>query len=534
MKIEFTHDIIAKKVWERLPEEERQLKMVTTSLQQRLEDFKKGNGSLLGLKELVAWEDFFPLLDGDASVKKFIEDSRREVRARQEKEKQINQRLRSRLNTIYIIAGTLLLLAVFFFFQARTISRQKAKIELDAQKATQLRTAFGADDRQYFIEEGTQKFQQGLFQEAIYDFALARFLSEGSDTAPASSWIDRSQKGLRAQQLFVVGKWKEADQLIRQISDSLHSPLALIKQIQNGKEIWQTVIAGKDLDEMEELDLAGRQLHAIPDEIGRMTALQSIYLDRNHLKTLPQTIGQLPNLTTLVLSDNKLDSLPATLGNLTQLEFLDLKYNNLISLPASFGQLRQLDRLELDHNQLDSLPAGFAQLSSLRSLILSNNQLDSLPDNFGALTTLTVVDLDSNQLRSLPQSFGQFTRLRTLYLGNNQLTELPASFGQLQRLEELHLENNRLKALPDSFGGLSALEDVFLNNNQLQELPLFNRLVNLRSVYLQNNALERLSEDFVNNLPNTLLFLDLSGNDLENETIALINQSLSGVNVIAD
>ncbi len=51
MKHELTHDIIAEKVWERLPEQNIQLRKTKRSLELRYSDYVDGKGSLLGEKE---------------------------------------------------------------------------------------------------------------------------------------------------------------------------------------------------------------------------------------------------------------------------------------------------------------------------------------------------------------------------------------------------------------------------------------------------------------------------------------------------
>ncbi len=536
MKIEFTHDIIAKKVWERLPEEERQLKLVAASLNQRLEDYKKGTGSLLGLKELVAWEDYFPVLAREGALKKFVEGSRLEVEAQQEKERIINRRLRSRLTAIYFIAGALFLLAIFFFIQARTISFQKKQIEADAQKATQLRTAFGADDRGYFIEEGIKKFESSQFQEAIYDFALARFLSPLADTALTSSWIDRAQKGLEAEQLFQAGQWDRTQQLTDEISDSNARPSALIQRLKEAENIWQEAINDRPLNTILRLDLSERQLHAIPETIGQLVNLEQLYLNNNHLNTLPPSIGQLSNLRDLVINGNDLDSLPPSLSRLTALEFLELSHNELEKLPDSFGQLNSLRKLNARHNRIDTLPSSIGNLNSLTELDMSHNKLKKIPSELTKLKALEKLILGRNAINSLPEEFGDFPALEELDLDSNLIVVLPPSFSQMQQLEILHLSHNRLRELPNNFGELQSLKNLFLDHNQMESLPLsFGQLVRLSSAYLQSNRISAFSEELLDNLPGALIFIDLTGNELSDSIRIMIrNRIAAGTNILTD
>jgi Leucine-rich repeat (LRR) protein len=532
MKIEFTHDIIAQKVWERLPEEERQLKLVAGSLQQRLEDFQKGNGSLLGVKELVAWEKFFPILAKEGPLKQFIEDSQKEVEAQQEQEKLINKKLRSRLTLIYIIASAMLLLAIFFFAQARTISYQKNQIEADARKAVQLKEAFGAQNLNYFIDEGIKKFRNAEFQESIYDFAIARFLNTAEDTALVSSWISRSQKGLKAQSLFQAGKWSEVDQIIQGISDDQNEPIALINQLAAARQTWAKYLDKDNKDQILEIDLSGEDLHAIPEEISQFTKLEELYLAGNNLKALPLSLLELQNLRELDLSGNELDSLPSGVGNLRSLEVLYLDNNKISTLPISIGRLSQLLVLEIAGNEMDSLPVQINELSALERLLANNNHLDSLPDGFGQFKKLKIMSLDSNRLVRLPDGFGDMPSLGRLWLSNNQLTTLPSSFGNLKSLEALNLEFNELQSLPETFGQLSALEELHLERNKLQSLPAsFKELSSLSQAFIIDNAIERLSKEFLRNKPDYMQ-LFLQKNPLSEETKSFIRDSLKTTYIV--
>ena len=90
-----------------------------------------------------------------------------------------------------------------------------------------------------------------------------------------------------------------------------------------------------------ELVLAGFGLSgAVPAELGRLSALESLHLGGNQLTSVPAEIGQLTSLTDLWLDDNQLTSVPAEIGRLTSLEWLSLHKNQLTSVPAAIRDLR--------------------------------------------------------------------------------------------------------------------------------------------------------------------------------------------------
>ena len=191
---------------------------------------------------------------------------------------------------------------------------------------------------------------------------------------------------------------------------------------------------------------------------------------------VPADIGQLTSLTKLNLNRNQLTSVPAELGQLTSLEGLDLRSNQLTSVPAEIGQLASLRKLSLGGNQLTSVPAEIGQLTSLKCLDLHENQLTSVPAEIGQLTSLKLLFLFGNQLTSVPAEIGQLTSLKELSLYNNQLTSVPAEIGQLMSLVELSLSGNQLTSLPAEIGQLTSLVELSLHDNQLTSLPAVRKL----------------------------------------------------------
>jgi internalin A len=211
------------------------------------------------------------------------------------------------------------------------------------------------------------------------------------------------------------------------------------------------------------LNLRGKFIHPLPQEIAQLTNLTSFDLSVNQLTVLPDAIGQLTNLTSLNLYNNQLTVLPDAIGQLTNLTSLNLYNNQLTVLPDAIGQLTNLTSLNLYNNQLTVLPDAIGQLTNLTSLNLSDNQLTALPDGIGQLTNLTSLNLSDNQLTALPDGIGQLTNLTSLDLSSNKLTALPEEIGQLTSLKNLYLAENRLSQIPPEVveqGGL-AIRDYY-------------------------------------------------------------------------
>nr|XP_018683333.1 PREDICTED: receptor-like protein kinase 2 [Musa acuminata subsp. malaccensis] len=83
----------------------------------------------------------------------------------------------------------------------------------------------------------------------------------------------------------------------------------------------------------------------IPEEIGSLSALQTLNLSRNNLiGQIPATIGGMKLLETLDLSFNKLSGgIPQNLADLYSLNHLNLSYNNLSGVIPSGNQLQTLN-----------------------------------------------------------------------------------------------------------------------------------------------------------------------------------------------
>ena len=253
----------------------------------------------------------------------------------------------------------------------------------------------------------------------------------------------------------------------------------------------------------------------LPESMGDLTALKTLWLERNSITSIPESIGNLTELEELWLGWNYITSVPESIGNmssLTQLH-LGLMETPIGTLPESFGNLVNLEWLALGNSGLNSLPESFGDLSSVVSCFLWGNNLTELPAGFGDMQSLNYLSLDDNQLTTLPESFGDLDNLSRLFMENNQIISLPESFGDLQTLDSVWARYNQIEELPESFGNLDDLNFLRLEGNNLSELPVsFTNLATIKQLFLWDNQLEFLAEDFGN--LNTIKLLDVGMNNL--------------------
>ncbi len=177
--------------------------------------------------------------------------------------------------------------------------------------------------------------------------------------------------------------------------------------------------------------MANRRPRRSPDPIldrieeARRTDALSLDLSYKQLLALPEAIGQLTALQLLVLTGNQLTALPEAIGRLTALQLLVLTGNQLTALPESFGQLTVLQNLLLSQNQLTALPGAIGRLAALQNLDLSQNQLTALPEAIAGLTALQSLNLSQNQLTALPDVLGRLPALQHLYLHGIEALGIP-------------------------------------------------------------------------------------------------------------
>jgi Leucine-rich repeat (LRR) protein len=237
-------------------------------------------------------------------------------------------------------------------------------------------------------------------------------------------------------------------------------------------EFQELTVRVCDFIQLETLDLSNTNLRTLPREVGQLTRLRTLKLDKNTVEELPAIVCDLIQLETLDAGNNNLRMLPRELGQLTRLLTLNLYGNSLEELSATVCDLIQLETLDLSNNNLRMLPREVGQLTRLRTLKLNKNKVEELPATVCDLIQLETLDLSNNNVRMLPREVGQLTRLRTLNLCVNSLEELSATVCDLIQLETLDVGNNNLRTLPHEVGQLTRLDKLNVRNNPLEALPV--------------------------------------------------------------
>ncbi|KAK1334073.1 hypothetical protein QTO34_005073 [Cnephaeus nilssonii] len=272
----------------------------------------------------------------------------------------------------------------------------------------------------------------------------------------------------------------------------------------------------KKMVNLTELELIRCDLERIPHSIFSLHNLQEIDLKDNNLKTIEEIISfqHLHRLTCLKLWYNHIAYIPIQIGNLTNLERLYLNRNKIEKIPPQLFYCRKLRYLDLSHNNLTFLPADIGLLQNLQNLAITANRLEAgdqavapwgeqycgapgcqrflrrarkapggcdhraetLSAAEGSQPVAQIVLVRgpqgagraSEDRGTAPELF-QCRKLRALHLGNNVLQSLPSRVGELTNLTQIELRGNRLECLPVELGecpllkrsGLVVEEDLF-------------------------------------------------------------------------
>ncbi|KAI4547483.1 hypothetical protein MG293_004038 [Ovis ammon polii] len=223
------------------------------------------------------------------------------------------------------------------------------------------------------------------------------------------------------------------------------------------------------LHNLQEIDLKDNNLKTIEEIISfqhlhRLTCLKLWY---NHIAYIPIQIGNLTNLERLYLNRNKIEKIPTQLFYCRKLRYLDLSHNNLTFLPADIGLLQSLQNLAVTANRIEALPPELFQCRKLRALHLGNNVLQSLPSRVGELTSLTQIELRGNRLECLPVELGECPLLKRsgLVVEEDLFNTLPPEFQEDGFLVlEGFLSADECEVMQQRIGEIVAKMDVPLHS----------------------------------------------------------------------
>ncbi|GJQ83774.1 Phlpp [Trypoxylus dichotomus] len=223
-----------------------------------------------------------------------------------------------------------------------------------------------------------------------------------------------------------------------------------------------------------------------------------------------QSVRTLSDLQILSLKSNCMQVFPSCVLKLTSLTSLDLSDNNILTIPPEIKKLLNLRELVLDQNVISVLPATIWQLSCLSILRCAHNRLALPPDKFADMRAIVLnVSITSLTVTHPP------VLLKHMDVSYNEMETLPDWLSGCQELRSLFASNNNIKTLPDHLfcNEMPYLHTVQLAYNQIQYIPAIQRKLPIQELFLQNNSLSLLPENFFRAIYN-IKVLNVSNNRL--------------------
>lgn len=186
-------------------------------------------------------------------------------------------------------------------------------------------------------------------------------------------------------------------------------------------------------------------------------------------------------------------SVKSHLENSQRTGVFQLTKAKLNEIPSDVFRVTTLRTIDLSTNHLKTIPTTIANFINLRTLILDENLLTQLPEEICRLTKLETLSLASNQLQTLPKMLGDLRSLRSLNLSNNRLQKFPIELRTIRQLDFIDLSKNKITEIPDGIGDMQAHE-INLNQNQLEKISDdLSQCPRLKVLRLEENCL-RLDE----------------------------------------
>jgi len=235
------------------------------------------------------------------------------------------------------------------------------------------------------------------------------------------------------------------------------------------------------LNKITFIDFTNNKLKSpLPNTIGNLTSLSSLYLYNNLFEELCDGFFHLKSLQFFSIYGNQLrGTISSKFGELTHLKILSLQLNVLTgTIPSHLSRLKNLKELYLFHNSINgTFPEEVLEIKSLERLSYANNfQLSgTLPSKIGSLPYLTEYSVSNCNLTGIiPDEYFNLTVIESFKFNSNKLYgTLSTLIGNFQSLISLELAgNNFTGSIPFQIGNIPTLRKLLLQNNSLfGEMP---------------------------------------------------------------
>lgn len=197
-------------------------------------------------------------------------------------------------------------------------------------------------------------------------------------------------------------------------------------------------IKGKTIKQVRKINLSGRNLKFIPDNVFQYTNLEKLDLSNNRIEIIPNDILKLRKLRTLDLSCNKIKVLQASIFKLPKLRILNLHGNEISRLPKQLAE------------------------SHIETLILSRNKFTFIDEELTAkIKKLDVVDNPIENSKSLNEEKQVVVKMQDVQIQNINQNKMEKTNKNKIFISYSHANDSYFNRLMTHLKGLKILKDGF-------------------------------------------------------------------------
>lgn len=200
--------------------------------------------------------------------------------------------------------------------------------------------------------------------------------------------------------------------------------------------------------------IAGRfcnNLLSLPNDIGRLSKLEYLYIGNSPIEMLPDSIGRLKSCTLLeIYNCPNMHGLPAAVKDLPALVQVNISCNSGTAAVPGWT-----------HEEISQAIDYFAQGASknlIQMLYARDNNLESVPASIGGMERLGLLDLAYNKISGEVEAFGPNFAPEEVHFEHNRITGFKSVdyngtriFCSLDNLDSFSASYNNLTLVPDIF-----------------------------------------------------------------------------------
>jgi Leucine-rich repeat (LRR) protein len=166
------------------------------------------------------------------------------------------------------------------------------------------------------------------------------------------------------------------------------------------------------------------------------------------LKALPLISIPYSEIISIDLSYNLFTTIPEEIFKMTNLESLRISCNSINTVPSDIGKLKKLNYLSLMTNNISKIPKEILELKNLKQLLLGFNPITELPVNFNKnryeLYSFGTKQYINQNLTNIEEPSENVTTNNNTLPSYDEINFLPS-------YDEINLFNNRIYLPPPKY-----------------------------------------------------------------------------------